>query len=56
MEFGLVKACLASAGMIAAIYFYEYLKDILPVLWILFGITFVWPGYLWIKKMNESQN
>lgn len=55
MELGLIKAYLSSAGMIAAIYLYESLKNILPVLWMMCVITFVWSGYLWIKKTNESQ-
>jgi hypothetical protein len=51
-EFLIIKICLVSLGFAAGMYFYEYLKEYMFVFAMIYVITAIVCGYLWVKKMK----
>jgi len=52
-EFLLIKICLVSFGIIIGIYFYDLIKEYLFVFAMIYVITAIGCGYLWVKKMKK---
>ena len=50
LELGILKICAGSFYMMTGIYFYEYLKDYLWVIALLFTVTVIYLLLIWAKK------
>jgi hypothetical protein len=54
LEIGLIKICVGSLYIMVGIYFHEFLKNYLLFFGIVFFVTAIWTGYLWLRKMKEA--
>lgn len=54
-ELGVLKACVASASILAGAYFHNFFSSYYVPILILFGITLIWSAYLWLNKMKAGK-
>ncbi|AHF15301.1 hypothetical protein [Niabella soli] len=53
-EFIPFKLCIASIYLIAGAYFSNFVQHYYIPLFVLFVISVIWTLYLWVRKMNRS--
>lgn len=54
IELSLIKVCATAFGIILGIYFDEFLKSYLILIWIIFIVTAIWGIILWTKKISAT--
>ena len=50
----IVKLAAGSLGIILGTYFAGFWKPWLPILWIVFAVTSIWAGWMWLGKMRKK--
>ncbi len=53
-EFGILKGAVLSIGILAGIYFEDYLENYLVLFWLIAIGGSLWTSYIWIKRMKKS--
>lgn len=56
LELSLIKTPVTAYGILLGIYYTEFLRDYIELLWIVFAVTAVWTIILWAKKMKATRD
>jgi hypothetical protein len=53
-QFGLLKIAMISVGILLGVYFTEFLKALLPGIWVVAVVTSVWVTAIWFQAIKQA--
>jgi hypothetical protein len=56
IELIIINICSIAFGIILGIYYTEFLKAYLYLVWIVFGVVAIWGLIVWLRKMKVAKN
>jgi len=53
-QFGLLKVAMLCLGILLGVYFTEFWKPRLPLIWVVAVVTTIWVSVIWLQAMRQA--
>jgi len=53
-QFGVLKIAVLCLGILLGVYFTEFWRPLLPVIWIVGVVTAIWVTVIWLRAMKQA--
>jgi hypothetical protein len=53
-QFGVLKIAVLCVGILLGVYFTEFWRPILPMIWIVGVVTAIWVTVIWLRAMSQA--